>query len=108
MSQSQIELEKAKLTTRTELEKTCIGQETRFWELEINRKDSEVRQQGFDLTSQIRLVPKFKEDEIDDYFSHFEKTTINLNWPKSTWPMLLQSYVGKPKRHMHCIFFGRR
>ena len=25
------------------------------------------------------------EKEIDDYFSHFEKTVINLNWPEKYW-----------------------
>lgn len=98
MSQAQFELEKAKIDVRTELEKACIEvekasieQEIRFKELEIGRQDSEVRQQGFDLTKQIRLKPKFQEDQLDNYFSHFKKTAMNSNWPRSAWPMLLQS-----------------
>lgn len=88
MSQAQIELVKTKIYATTEIEKTRIEQEFKFRELEISRQDIEVRQQGFDLTKQVRLVPKFQEDVIDNYFSHFEKTAINYNWPRSACPML--------------------
>ena len=47
----------------------------------------------FDVTKHIRLVPPFKEKEVDKYFLHFEKVAENLKWPKEHWTLLLQSVV---------------
>ena len=33
---------------------------------------------GFDVTKYVKLVPKFKEKEVDEYFQHFEKVATNL------------------------------
>lgn len=30
------------------------------------------RSREFDLAKQVRLIPKFREEEVDDYFQHFE------------------------------------
>ena len=50
-------------------------------------------------TSQARLVPKFMEENADEYFAHFERTTVNLGWPKKCWAMLLQTVLtGKAQR----------
>lgn len=48
---------------------------------------------GFDLNKYIRLVPPFKETDIDNYFQHFEKVAQTLQWPRAIWPILLQSVL---------------
>ena len=54
--------------------------------------------QHFDVAKHIKLVPPFKEKEVDQYFLHFEKIATNLNWPKDNWSMLLQSVlIGKAR-----------
>lgn len=41
-------------------------------------------------------MPKFQEFKIDDYFSHFEKMAMNLNWlRRNAWPKLLQTLLGE-------------
>jgi hypothetical protein len=47
----------------------------------------------FDIAKNIRLVPPFKEAEIDKYFLLFEKVAQNLKWPKEHWVLLLQSVL---------------
>uniref|UniRef100_A0A3B1IMD5 Gypsy retrotransposon integrase-like protein 1 n=1 Tax=Astyanax mexicanus TaxID=7994 RepID=A0A3B1IMD5_ASTMX len=44
----------------------------------------------FDVSRQIRLVPHFRESEVDSYFEAFERVANSLSWPKSVWPLLLQ------------------
>ena len=44
---------------------------------------------SFEVTKQARLVPKFEEANVDGYFAHFERTALNLGWPKECWSMLL-------------------
>ena len=40
-------------------------------------------------------MPPFQEKEVDKYFAHFEKVADNLNWPKESWGLLLQSGLGR-------------
>ncbi len=44
----------------------------------------------FDISRQIRLVPAFRETEIDSYFSAFEHIAVALHWPREIWSLLLQ------------------
>ena len=54
---------------------------------------------AFDITKQARLVPTFVEENAGEYFAHFERTTVNLGWPKKCWAMLLQTVLtGKAQR----------
>ena len=54
---------------------------------------------GFDAARNIRLVPKFSEQEVENYFVSFEKVATSLQWPKEYWSLLLQSVlVGKAQR----------
>ena len=42
--------------------------------------EAEVRARSkseFDVTKNIRLVPKFQEKDVDKYFAHFEKIAQN-------------------------------
>ncbi|XP_026021701.1 uncharacterized protein LOC113021315 isoform X2 [Astatotilapia calliptera] len=51
---------------------------------------------GFDITRHVKLVPPFREAEVDSYFNAFERIAAALSWPKEFWPLLLQcKLVGK-------------
>lgn len=48
------------------------------------------------VNKNIALVPKFRESEVDSYFTTFERVAAKLKWPKDVWALLLQcSLVGK-------------
>ena len=52
--------------------------------------------QVFDVSRNVKLVPKFSEDKVDEFFHHFEKLASSLEWPQTAWPTLIQcSLVGK-------------
>ena len=51
---------------------------------------------GFDLAKNIRLVPKFDEQDVDTFFSTFEKFALRLECSTEYWTLMLQSvFVGK-------------
>ena len=74
VSPAQIEIEKARIMVRIELETARIEQETRIRELNIIYQTKDSEKQRFDRTKKLRFVPKFEENEFYDYFSHCEKT----------------------------------
>ena len=99
LTAEQIELEKYKLQTRLELEKAKMEQEIRLQEIRLTEIRQEPDRKGFDLAKQVRLVPKFVEENIDEYFPHFEITATNMNWPRESWAMLLQTALtGKAQK----------
>ncbi|KAG7471871.1 hypothetical protein MATL_G00102630 [Megalops atlanticus] len=50
----------------------------------------------FDVSKHIRLVPPFRETEVDSYFNAFERIAATLHWPRDLWSPLLQcKLVGK-------------
>ena len=54
---------------------------------------------GFDLAKNIRLVPKFDEQDVETFFSTFEKYAHRLEWPTEYWTLMLQSvFVGKAQK----------
>ena len=54
---------------------------------------------SFEITKQARLTPKFEEANVDEYFAHFERTALNLGWPRECWSMLFQTVLkGKAQR----------
>ena len=54
---------------------------------------------GFDLAKNIRLVPKFDEQDVETFFSTFEKYAHRLAWPTEYWTLMLQSvFVGKAQK----------
>ena len=84
MTPEEIELEKIKIQAQMELQRNKM-------ELEKVKIQQE--------TKQARLVPKFEEANVDGYFAHFERTALNLGWPKECWSMLLQTVqTGKAQR----------
>ena len=77
LTAEQIELEKYKMQTRLELEKAKMEQEIRLWEISLTEVTQEPDRNAFDLVKQVRLVPKFVEVNVDEYFPHFELLTGN-------------------------------
>ena len=106
MTPEQIELEKIKIQAqmelqrnKMELEKIKIQQETRLREVDLAIRGRKESHDSFEVTKQARLVPKFEEANVDGYFAHFERTALNLGWPKECWSMLLQTVLtGKAQR----------
>ena len=106
MTPEQIELEKIKIQAqmelernKMELERAKIQQETRLREVDLAIRGREGRHDSFEVTKQARLVPKFEEANVDGYFAHFERTALNLGWPREYWSMLLQTVLtGKAQR----------
>ena len=106
MTPEQIELEKIRIQARMELErnrmeleKARIEQEMRLREVDLARKGHEGNHDSFEVTKQARLVPKFDEANVDEYFAHFERIALNLGWPRECWSMLLQTVLtGKAQR----------
>ena len=106
MTPEEIELEKIKIQAqmelqrnKMELEKVKIQQETRLREVDLAIRGRKESHDSFEVTKQARLVPKFEEANVDGYFTHFERTALNLGWPKECWSMLLQTVLtGKAQR----------
>ena len=106
MTPEEIELEKIKIQAqmelqrnKMELEKARIQQETRLREVDLAIRGRKGSHGSFEVTKQARLVPKFEEANVDEYFAHFERTALNLGWPKECWSMLLQTVLtGKAQR----------
>ena len=106
MTPEEIELEKIKIQAqmelqrnKMELEKIKIQQETRLREVDLAIRGRKGSHDSFEVTKQARLVPKFEEANVDGYFAHFERTALNLGWPKESWSMLLQTVLtGKAQR----------
>ena len=106
MTPEEIELEKIKIQAqmelqrnKMELEKIKIQQETRLREVDLAIRGRKESHNSFEVTKQARLVPKFEEANVDGYFAHFERTALNLGWPKECWSMLLQTVLtGKAQR----------
>ncbi len=70
----------------------------------LNEIELRARERGvtdvsdFDVSRNIRMVPPFREQEVDKFFALFECVAINLKWSKTFWPMLLQCVlVGKAR-----------
>ncbi|KAL2103192.1 hypothetical protein ACEWY4_000060 [Coilia grayii] len=75
-----------------------FAQALRVKELDIKARESGVflKSDQFDVTRNIRVVPPFREDEVDKFFAHFERVATTLRWPREVWTMTLQ-----------CVFTGK-
>ncbi len=61
----------------------------------------------FDVSRYIRLVPPFRETEVDSYFVAFEHIAGKLRWPKDMWALLLQcSLTGKAQEVCSALPIG--
>lgn len=53
-------------------------------------------QPNFDVVRYVKLVPPFREAEVDCYFTTFERIAAKLGWPKDMWGLLIQcNFIGK-------------
>ncbi|XP_028831460.1 uncharacterized protein LOC114787777 [Denticeps clupeoides] len=95
----QMELEERDRERQFERERQERDLELKRLELELASKSVlsvESQTPVFDVSRHIRLVPPFSEDEVEKYFSHFERVATTLQWPKVVWTLLLQCVlVGK-------------
>uniref|UniRef100_A0AAY4D6X3 CCHC-type domain-containing protein n=1 Tax=Denticeps clupeoides TaxID=299321 RepID=A0AAY4D6X3_9TELE len=95
----QMELEERDRERQFERERQERDLEFKRLELELASKSVlsvESQTPVFDVSRHIRLVPPFSEDEVEKYFSHFERVATTLQWPKVVWTLLLQCVlVGK-------------
>uniref|UniRef100_A0A671UEB7 Gypsy retrotransposon integrase-like protein 1 n=1 Tax=Sparus aurata TaxID=8175 RepID=A0A671UEB7_SPAAU len=63
---------------------------------QIRLKELDLKGPDFDVNKCVRLVPPFSEQDVDKYFTLFERVAETLKWPKTIWPLLLQSvFTGK-------------
>ncbi|KAK9508100.1 hypothetical protein O3M35_007837 [Rhynocoris fuscipes] len=60
---------------------------------EINPVYRSQASSNFDCLRHIKLVPKFRESEVDKYFLQFERVAQNFGWPRDVWTVLLQSVL---------------
>ena len=100
-SSSGSELKKLEVQLRMkELELETKRVELEMKSLDLKSKEqspgSAVKPSRFDAMRQSHLVPKFQEEKVEEFFQHFEKVAISLDWPKAVWSTLVQSsLVGK-------------
>ncbi|KAL2103146.1 hypothetical protein ACEWY4_000014 [Coilia grayii] len=75
-----------------------FAQALRVKELDIKARESGVflKSDQFDVTRNTRVLPPFREDEVDKFFAHFERVATTLRWPREVWTMTLQ-----------CVFTGK-
>ena len=53
----------------------------------------------FEVTSAIKMVPIFREEDPEEFFRQFERVAVQLNCPEVHWPVLVQAVlVGKARR----------
>ncbi|XP_051868917.1 calponin homology domain-containing protein DDB_G0272472 [Pristis pectinata] len=74
-------------------------------ELQMKRRSSESdSDDGFSASREVRLVPPFEEDQVDQYFQHFEKVAVSSNWPRKGWALMVQSVIkGKAQKSLFCF-----
>ena len=61
--------------------------------IELEAQKSQHAEHAFDISRNIKLVPPFKDTDVDKYFLHFEKVADSLHWPPAVWTLLLQSVL---------------
>ncbi|XP_072921387.1 uncharacterized protein [Hemitrygon akajei] len=90
---------------RERAEKEREAEKQRQHDLDMEKLRQERRVQGsdreerFNVSRELRVVPPFEETDVDSYFLLFEKVAVNQKWPKEQWVALLQSVLkGKAQR----------
>ena len=99
-----LKLEELALTQAREERELKRELELRKMELEAadaqqSRPQPTSASPGFDLAKNIRLVPKFDENDVECFFTLFENRAQSLDWPTRYWAQLLQSvFIGKARK----------
>lgn len=72
-------------------------------EMELKAHEKGVTDSSeFDVSRNIRIVPPFREQEVDKFFALFD-----LKWPKTFWLMLLQCFCKKSPGGIFFFVSGR-
>ena len=97
-------IELAKLETKVELAKIEQQGQYERAKLEVERekiKSTDTQYQRthearFNVSSCLKLMPKFNTDDVEVFFYAFEKIASELQWPEGKWPILVQSvFIGR-------------
>ncbi|XP_023180999.1 uncharacterized protein LOC111605866 [Xiphophorus maculatus] len=97
---AQLELEVRRLEIEADkaikLRKLELEAQTRAPSASVTPGSTSMSAMPFDISKCISLVPAFRESEVDTYFAAFERIAGALQWPRETWPLLLQcKFSGK-------------
>lgn len=93
--QSRTKIEIAKMEQKTKVDLAKIDLEREKTKTADNKYQRE-HDSRFNVASCLKLMPKFNSDEVDTFFDAFEKIAKELQWPKDSWPILVQSsFEGK-------------
>ncbi|XP_041467467.1 uncharacterized protein LOC121417796 [Lytechinus variegatus] len=87
--EAQLKLKELELRTK-EVELQMKSLDLKSKELDVRSGDSSGK---FDACKYVRLVPKFDESKVEEFFQHFEKVAVNLGRERSVWPTLVQSVL---------------
>ena len=118
--QKEIELQKLKWEAQERQERLAFEKEKFEHEKLLKQRELEAKieldkeklklptpnlvQNKFDPSRHIKLVPKFQEENVDQFFLHFEKVANNFKWPKESWAVLLQSVLlGKARESLFVL-----
>ncbi|XP_068211951.1 uncharacterized abhydrolase domain-containing protein DDB_G0269086-like [Palaemon carinicauda] len=55
------------------------------------KEEGKLIPEPFDVGKVQKLLPTFEEREPDNYFSVFEDTAKNLNWPQDKWYLIIRN-----------------
>ena len=99
---AEAEIEAKRIEAQNETKRIEAQNEAKRIEADLRKAelvaDGRPRVDTFDPSKVSKLVPRFVEKDVDDYFNHFEKVASNLKWPKEYWPSLPQTvFVGKAR-----------
>lgn len=90
-----IQLRQLEMQHEREQENARHRHELAMKRLELNITNSDNNDE-FNVSRNIRLVPKFCEENVDEFFNQFERVATQMNWPKDKYNILLQtSLMGK-------------
>uniref|UniRef100_A0A3B3WC71 SCAN box domain-containing protein n=1 Tax=Poecilia mexicana TaxID=48701 RepID=A0A3B3WC71_9TELE len=97
---AQLELEIRRLEIEAEkaiqLRKLELEAQTQAPSTSVTPSSTSMSAMPFNISKCISLVPVFRESEVDSYFAAFERIAGALQWPRETWPLLLQcKFSGK-------------
>lgn len=100
-----IKIKEKELENELELRKMEIEGQLRLKELELKQSFSPMVSQfqsgEFNVNRCIRLIPPFREKDVDKYFILFERVANTLKWPKNVWLLLLQCVFTGKAQEMH-------
>ena len=83
--ENEARLEFEKLHNEVEIEKINLEK----MKLECRGTKDDSKNDNFDVSKNIRLVPPFNEESVEKFFQCFEKVAEGCEWPKQSWSLLL-------------------